>query len=170
MKKVKKLKDNKYLSTECIVHGNKQLSKVLNEQNTEYFEWTPKLSCLTSSEAPTVEYTVRKGHGCKIRINDILSIVFVQCFIRGNITAVSSGNNYASIEGLLHSQALSYGYPSFIFNDFCQGINLNHPIPTGFINNKRIQIQNGNRGASVEKWIVCSSFEIQGSGFYFTSE
>lgn len=31
MKKIKKLKDNKYLSTECVVHGNKQLSKILNK-------------------------------------------------------------------------------------------------------------------------------------------
>lgn len=30
MKKIKKLKDNKYLSTECVVHGNKKLSQILD--------------------------------------------------------------------------------------------------------------------------------------------
>lgn len=145
MKKVKKLKDNKYLSTETIVHGNKQLSKILNEQNTEYFEWIPALSCLTPSEAPTVEYTVQAGHGCKIKINDNLSIVFVECYIRGNITAVSSGNNYSTIEGLPYSQSLDYGYPCFNFNCFYRSINENHSLPTGFINNAIIRVQNGRR-------------------------
>lgn len=27
-----------------------------------------------------------------------------------------------------------------------------------------------SRGGSIEHWVICNSFEIQGSGFYFTSE
>lgn len=143
---------------------------IFNKNKTTYFEWTPKLSCLTPSEAPIVTYTAQKGYGCKIKISDTLSLVFVSCYIGGNITAVSSGNNYATIEGLPYSQSLSYCVPSFNFHDFYQAVADGHPIPTGFVNNKTIRVQNGTRGSSVDKWVVCNNFEIRGSGFYFTNQ
>lgn len=136
--------------------------------NNEYFEWTPKLSCLTESEAPTVEYTLQLGHGCKIRINNEISIVFVEVYLSGKITAVSSGNNYAVIAGLPYLS--SSNSASFNFATFYYGVTANNPIPVGFIKNKIIQIQNGARGSSVERWIKSDSFEIKGSGFYFTNQ
>lgn len=60
----------------------------VEQKSKEWFEWTPVLSCQTASEAPDVEYTQQYGYGCKIKISDTVSIVFLQCYIRGKITAV----------------------------------------------------------------------------------
>lgn len=153
------------------IKNAQEIEKLKGEK--QFFEWTPTLSCLTESEALTVEYTRQTGYGCKIKINDSISIVFVECFIRGSITAVSSGNNYATIKGLPYKNSLSNSCPSFNFNNFYKGIDTSHSIPTGFINNKIIRVQdstNTARGAAVEKWVTCTNFEITGSGFYFTNE
>lgn len=135
----------------------------------EFFEWTPQLSCHNASEAPAVTYTAQTGYGCKIKITDTLSIVFVSVYLRGNITAIS-GNNYACIAGLPYTQSMNGGYSSFNFSTFLKGIDETHPMPVGYFASKTIRIQNGGRGSPVERWVVGDSFQIYGSGFYFTNE
>lgn len=133
-----------------------------------YDTWTPTLTCVTASEAPTVTYTSRQGHYTKIKISENMSIVFVDCYIRGNITAVSSGNNYAVIAGLPYTASTGTG--SCLFSMFYRGVTFASPMPTGYFTSKLIRIQNGTRGSSSEHWAVGDNFLIEGSGFYFTTE
>lgn len=75
------------------------------QKDFTYGQWTPTLSCLTPSEAPTVEYSVRKGNYVRIRIAENVSIVFIDLTLRGNITQINTtGNNYATIAGLPFTQ------------------------------------------------------------------
>ena len=93
----------------------------------------------------------------------------VGLFLRGNITAVSSGNNYATIAGLPYDPMISNVF-TLSFNDFYRGVTLANALPTGYFANRTIRVQNGTaRGSSVEQWATCENFEICGSGFYFTS-
>lgn len=138
------------------------------EGDKEFFLWTPVLSCQTASEAPTVTYTRQVGTGAKIKITSTLSIVFVSAYIRASITAISSGSNYAAISGLPYTN--NGAGCTFNFNDFYSAVDSSHPIPTGYFIGKQINIMNGTRGSSVERWITTNYCEIQGAGFYFTNE
>lgn len=62
MKKVKKLKDNKYLSTETIVHNNKLLSDILNESDlTQKLIGNALDVCNDTLEHTLLNTTIQKG-------------------------------------------------------------------------------------------------------------
>lgn len=150
-----------------------EIKNLKNER--EFFEWTPEFSCQTESEAPTATYNEQFGYGCKIKLNNEVSIVFVTFVIYGYIKQISTGNNYATIKGLPYSQSLSYGYSCINFQTFMNGIDTTHNIPTGRFSSKSILIQNATpptRGAAVEKWVASENNEVRifGSGFYFTKD
>lgn len=75
MKKIKKLKNDKYLSTETIVHNSKLLSKMLTENEIEQGIWTPTLlNC---------EYTTSCNYGKYTKIGKMVTVWF---HIRTSIT------------------------------------------------------------------------------------
>ena len=135
----------------------------------ETFNWTPKLTCYDSSETSQmqVDYEQQSGRGCKIRIKEGFSIVFITFNIRAFIEAVSPGNNYSRIGGLPYG-AMDYGAMSF--GQFSFGTNSNNPAPSGNFAGKTIQVLTQRSG--MDRWVATPSSRtiITGSGFYFTQE
>lgn len=146
----------------------KELMKNLQGEK-ETFNWTPKLACYDSNETSQmqVRYEQQSGYGCKIRIKENFSIVFVTFNIRAFIDVVSDGNNYARISGLLYG-AMDYG--SMSFGQFSFGINNSNPAPSGNFAVKTIQVLTQRSG--MDRWVATPNSRtiITGSGFYFTSE
>ena len=135
----------------------------------ETFNWTPKLTCYDSSETSQmqVDYEQQSGRGCKIRIKEGFSIVFITFNIRAFIKAVSPGNNYSRIGGLPYG-ALDLG--ALNFGQFSFGIDNSHPAPSGNFSGKAIQVLTQRSG--MDKWVATPTSRtiINGSGFYFTNE
>lgn len=143
-------------------------NKLKNFQ-TEIFEWTPKFACYDATETAqiSVRYEQQSGRGCKIRIKENFSIVFITFNIRAFIDAVSDGNNYARISGLPYA-AMDNGAMSF--GQFSFGINNSNPAPSGNFSGKTVQILTQRGG--MDRWVATPSSRtiINGSGFYFTSD
>lgn len=71
-----------------------------------------------------------------------------------------------------HLHKYFIGFPTFSFGSFYRGVSENNKTPQSFINNDVIRVQygmEGSRGGSVERWVICNNFEIQGSGFYYSN-
>ena len=143
------------------------LKKIKGEKET--FNWTPSLICHDAGETSQmqVNYEQQTGRGCKIRIKEGFSIVFITFNVRAFIEAVSSGNNYSRIGGLPYS-AMDLG--ALTFGQFSFGIDNSHPAPSGNFSGKAIQVLTQRGG--MDKWVATPSSRtiINGSGFYFTSD
>lgn len=132
---------------------------------SEIGEWTPEVACQDGNN-PTLTYTRRYGNYRKLG-----RMVYVQYEIRGIITAIGSGNNYACIEGLPYT----VGGDIFYMNPLTNGVNYNCCTDTVLqqyaeTGTKRIRLQNPD-GSSVAFWKVTPSgtyyyFELSGAGWY----
>lgn len=141
--------------------------EVLKEK--EKFEWIPILACHNSEETKQmqVEYNIQNGKGCKIKIEEGFSLVFIVFSISCVISALSDGDNYAKISGLPYA-ATDYG--SVSFGQFSFGINITKDAPLGMFSSQSIYIKTQRGG--MDRWVAYPNDKciIYGSGFYFTNE
>ena len=142
--------------------------ELLNEK--KYFNWTPKFVCQDSTETSQLiaNYQQQTGQGVKIKINELLSIVIFTFVLRGYITQVSDGDNYARIGGLPYI-ASSYGAVSF--GQFSYGVDSSRTsAPNGQVNGNSIQVLTQRSG--MDRWVAYPNnlAIISGGGYYFTQQ
>ena len=129
--------------------------------------WTPVLKCRNGEQAPT--YTTTNTYANYRKIGDL---VYVEFYIRGNITQLNGTNNYILIGGLpfeqrsggFGQQALTIGV---VYDLIQTDINQNK---TMCLLNDGITLQGGD-GANATQYKVTTSsyFEVAGSGFYIAN-
>lgn len=126
-------------------------------------KWTPKITTVEEIE-PTVTYTTRRGYYKKIG-----SFVYIECYIRGKITALNGVNNYIAISGLpFNNVEVSLGEKAL---DIGQVYSLTEATDNlvACIYNNRIRIQNNyGSGATKLKITDTSYFALGVSGWYRT--
>lgn len=126
--------------------------------------WTPVLQCRDNETAPT--YTTRNVLAHYRKIGDL---VYVEFYVRGNITQLNGTSNYIEIGGLpftnhaagFGQQALAIGV---IYDLTSSDNNVNK---TMCILGNKIAIQkNDGSGAAQYKVTTATYFEVGGSGWY----
>lgn len=141
--------------------------ELLNEK--KYFSWTPKFICQEPTETNQLiaNYQSQIGRGVKIKVDEQVSIVIFTFALRGYITQVSDGDNYARIGGLPYA-ATDYG--SVSFGQFSFGIDITRDAPLGMLSSQSIYIKTQRGG--MDRWVAYPNDKciIYGSGFYFTNE
>lgn len=140
--------------------------ELLNEK--KYFSWTPKFICQDSTETSQLiaNYQQQAGQGVKIKINEQLSIVIFTFVLRGYITQVSDGDNYARISGLPY---VSTTIGAVSFGQFSYGVTASREsAPNGNVTGSVIQVL--TQRAGMDRWVADSEHLaiINGGGFYFT--
>lgn len=153
-----KLKNNRFLDSNYIVHGRKKLSKILDKLDFKEGTWEPTIV------GATVEYTQRIGHYKKIG-----SIVFFTFGIRGKITSVEQ-ERYSTISGLPFTSIYQGGTGSLTEYAFCLEHTLNAPATLSVGQILTIKRSDQWGGTTADEWKVCDGFYLQGGGFYFTND
>lgn len=139
--------------------------KSLNEKISELEKsgtWTPVLSCLNEA-SPTVSLTSQEGSYLKIG-----KLVFVQFFVRGQITALNGTSNRALITGLPFT-------PKVLLNNYSSGLTIstlynaleNETNAVFALTEAGIKLQK-DYGANTANWKMTNNFILSGSGCYET--
>ncbi len=154
------------------INGFPKNEKSIEENGKQMFgmetgTWTPIISALNESD-PTVTYTAQRGSYTKIG-----KMVWIDFYLRGEVTKLNGTNNYGCIKGLpFTAKDYNMGEQSFpigvIYN-----LTTNTSDLTMGINSQAIRIQTSNgSGASVLKTSAGSGqgyFVIGASGWYEAS-
>lgn len=142
--------------------------ELLNEK--KYFGWTPKFICQEPTETNQLiaNYQSQIGRGVKIKVDEQVSIVIFTFALRGYITQVSDGDNYARIGGLPYA-SMSYGAVSF--GQFSYGVDSSRTsAPNGQVDGNSIQVLTQRSG--MDRWVAYPNnlAIISGGGYYFTQQ
>lgn len=130
--------------------------------------WTPVLKCRNGEQAPT--YTASSVSANYRKIGDL---VYIDFYIRGQITALNGTDNYIKIEGLpfpaiadgFGQQTLAIGV---VYDITSIDSNENKTMPILTEEDEPGIVLQGNDGAYAASYRVTTAqyFEIAGNGFY----
>lgn len=127
--------------------------------------WTPILTVHSENADPTVTYRNQRGRW--MRIGDY---VFIDFYIRGEITALNGINNYAAIKGLpFNSIEVSIGELPLTLGVEYSAL-VDETNVTFCVYNNIIRIQNSYGAAAASYQLTPSGryFELAASGWYIT--